>query len=81
MTIEWSGTYAEYCIADPYTAVVIPDHVTFEEAATIGLSGFTAAQALFQVGPGAKPSKPSLTNQPVSDGDCFLRMAVQNVLT
>jgi NADPH2:quinone reductase len=42
------GAYAEYAIAKASTTFHIPEHTTFEEAATIPLVTFTAGQILYQ---------------------------------
>ncbi|KAK7032846.1 chaperonin 10-like protein, partial [Favolaschia claudopus] len=42
-----SGAFAEYCVADANVLVSLPDSLTYEEAAGLGLAGFTAAQALW----------------------------------
>lgn len=60
------GTYAEYCLADPWTAVRIPEDVAFEAAASVGLSGFTASQTLFQSLEIESPLNPSAESEPVS---------------
>ncbi|KZS98656.1 GroES-like protein [Sistotremastrum niveocremeum HHB9708] len=54
----FGGSFAEYCLADPYLAVSLPESVSFEGGATLGISGFTAYQALFQKHPDATPWKP-----------------------
>ena len=35
-------------MADAQVVIPLPDHVEFEDAATLGLAGFTAAQCLWQ---------------------------------
>lgn len=42
------GAFAEYIAADPHLAARIPDHLSFEEAAPLGLGIVTAAQYLYQ---------------------------------
>jgi NADPH:quinone reductase len=42
------GSYAEYAIAPANTTFHVPENVTFEQAATLPLSGMTAALALYQ---------------------------------
>ena len=49
---ELGGTFAEYCVADAEIIISISEHVKFEDAAGIGLCGFTACQALWQHGQG-----------------------------
>ncbi|OAP58987.1 hypothetical protein AYL99_06284 [Fonsecaea erecta] len=41
------GSFAEYAVAPAHTTLHLPDHVTFEEAATIPLAAFTAAVGLY----------------------------------
>ena len=41
-----TGAYAEYAVATAATLVPKPTHLTFEEAAALGVSAFTALQAL-----------------------------------
>ncbi|KAF9465716.1 chaperonin 10-like protein [Collybia nuda] len=48
MTKELGGTFAEYCLAEAQILVTIPATLSFEDAAGIGLAGFTACQALWQ---------------------------------
>lgn len=42
------GAFAEYVAVDPHLAARIPDGVSFEEAAPLGLGVVTAAQYLYQ---------------------------------
>ncbi|KZF21421.1 GroES-like protein [Xylona heveae TC161] len=42
-------TYAEYTVVSKDTVFRIPDHVSFEEAATIPLAAYTAAVGLFRL--------------------------------
>ena len=42
------GTYAEYAVCPANTVFHIPDHTSFEEAATIPLAAFTAAIGVYQ---------------------------------
>lgn len=43
-----SATYAEYAVAPVATLARKPDSISFEQAATLGVSGVTAWQALFE---------------------------------
>lgn len=45
---EQSGTYAEKLVVDSDIVLHLPDNVTFEDGASIGIPGFTAYHALFQ---------------------------------
>lgn len=42
------GSYAEYAIAPASTTFLIPDNISFEQAAALPLSGMTAALALYR---------------------------------
>jgi NADPH:quinone reductase len=42
------GSYAEYAIVPSSTTFHLPDNISFEQAATLPLSGMTAALALYQ---------------------------------
>lgn len=42
----YRGSMAEYCVADTSNVVLKPEHLTFEEAASIPLVGLTALQVL-----------------------------------
>ncbi|KAF3922298.1 Zeta-crystallin [Dactylellina cionopaga] len=42
------GSFAEYAIAPDHTTFLIPDNISFEDAATIPLVAFTSAIALYQ---------------------------------
>ncbi|KAI0543343.1 GroES-like protein [Xylaria curta] len=42
-----NGSYAEYSVAPDWTTFHIPEHVTFEEAATVPTAALTAAIALY----------------------------------
>ncbi|CRG89693.1 Protein TOXD [Talaromyces islandicus] len=42
------GAFAEYIVAKGDTCIRIPDHMGFEEAATIGVSAITDGQGMFQ---------------------------------
>ncbi|MFK9095082.1 NADP-dependent oxidoreductase [Bacillus salipaludis] len=44
------GTYAEYTAVDSHLLAKIPDHISFEEAACVPLTGLTAWQCLFDFG-------------------------------
>ncbi|KAJ7591663.1 dehydrogenase [Mycena floridula] len=46
---EIGGTFTEYCVADAQVLIKIPENLSFEDAAGLGLASFTAAQALWQV--------------------------------
>jgi len=47
-TNEIGGTFAEYCLADAEVIISLPDDLSFEDAAGLGLAGFTACQTLWQ---------------------------------
>jgi len=42
------GSFAEYLVADPGLLIHIPDDISFESAAQLAVSCFTACQALYQ---------------------------------
>ncbi|KAK7032764.1 chaperonin 10-like protein [Favolaschia claudopus] len=44
---EASGAFAEYCVANASVLVSLPDSLAYEDAAGLGMAGFTAAQALW----------------------------------
>lgn len=62
---NFGGAFAEYVAVDARLLVKIPENVTFEEAAGIGLVGFTAAQALWQILDIPTPTKPAKESFPV----------------
>jgi len=41
------GAFAEYAVVEPEVSVKLPENITFEQGATLGIPLFTAAQALF----------------------------------
>jgi NADPH:quinone reductase-like Zn-dependent oxidoreductase len=49
---ELDGWLTEYAVADEQSLVVVPDHLSFEEAATLPCAGVTAWSAVAGVGPG-----------------------------
>ena len=44
------GAYAEYAVAKPHQISIIPQNISFKEAATIPLAGLTAYQSLVRLG-------------------------------
>ncbi|KAG7087375.1 hypothetical protein E1B28_013348 [Marasmius oreades] len=48
MSNDLGGSFAEYTVADAQIFIPLPDDVSFEDAATLGLAGFTACQTLWQ---------------------------------
>ncbi|KAG7442717.1 dehydrogenase [Guyanagaster necrorhizus] len=46
-TKEWTGTFAEYCLAEAHLVLNLPDSMSFEDASSLGLAGFTACQLLW----------------------------------
>ncbi|ESK87230.1 zinc-binding oxidoreductase [Moniliophthora roreri MCA 2997] len=59
------GTFAEYTLADAQVLIPLPGHISFEDAATLGLAGFTACQALWQNTPNV-PTLDEPTKEPFS---------------
>ncbi|OOF98063.1 hypothetical protein ASPCADRAFT_205331 [Aspergillus carbonarius ITEM 5010] len=59
-----SGAFAEYCIPKADLQIVIPDRLSFQEAATLGLGTITVGQGLYQslklAPPDAPLTKPEL---------------------
>ncbi|KAJ7510403.1 dehydrogenase [Mycena galericulata] len=49
---ETGGSFAEYCVADAHVLISLPDYLSYEDAAGLGLAAFTAAQALWISQPG-----------------------------
>jgi len=41
------GAFSEYTIADPLVSFKLPEHISYEEGASLGVPLFTAAQALY----------------------------------
>jgi NADPH2:quinone reductase len=56
-----SGTYAEAAVCDAERVFALPDHVTFEQGAALGIPCSTAYRALFQRG-GAKAGETVLVH-------------------
>ncbi|KAJ6630999.1 dehydrogenase [Mycena sp. CBHHK59/15] len=52
---ETGGSFAEYCIADAHILISLPDSLSYEDAAGLGLAAFTAAQALWISQSGLRP--------------------------
>lgn len=48
ISLEIGGAFAEYCLADAQVLIKLPDSLSFEDAAGLGLAGMTACQALWQ---------------------------------
>ncbi|XJS11665.1 NADPH:quinone reductase [Aerococcaceae bacterium WGS1372] len=46
--LEQSGTYAEQMVVDEDIAIPLPENVSFEEGASLGIPAFTAYHVLFQ---------------------------------
>ncbi|KIW74761.1 hypothetical protein Z517_11531 [Fonsecaea pedrosoi CBS 271.37] len=59
------GSFAEYAIAPAHTALHLPDHVSFEEAATIPLAAFTAAVGLYHCLQLTPPWEPATVPNPL----------------
>jgi NADPH:quinone reductase-like Zn-dependent oxidoreductase len=63
---ESGGAFAEYCVADANVLISLPDSLSYEDAAGLGLASFTAAQALWISQPGLPtPSEPTSPPFPV----------------
>ncbi|KAF7375188.1 hypothetical protein MSAN_00405400 [Mycena sanguinolenta] len=63
---ETGGSFAEYCLADPYLLISLPDSLAYEDAAGLGLAAFTAAQTLWISQPGLPtPDAPAATAFPI----------------
>jgi NADPH:quinone reductase-like Zn-dependent oxidoreductase len=45
---EFGGAFAEYVVADADLVISLPDHVSFEDGATVPLASLTACQMLYQ---------------------------------
>ncbi|UKZ55215.1 hypothetical protein TrVGV298_009034 [Trichoderma virens] len=59
------GTFAEYIVAKGDLQIKIPDNMTFEEAATLGVSVSTVGQSLYQFLDLALPTAPSTDATPI----------------
>jgi NADPH:quinone reductase-like Zn-dependent oxidoreductase len=59
------GSYAEYLVADARLVISLPENLSFENAAGLGVTGFTACQMLYQVQHLATPYSPTTTREPV----------------
>ncbi|KAJ6466609.1 dehydrogenase [Mycena vitilis] len=63
---ETGGAFAQYCVADAQVLISLPDTLGDEDAAGLGLAGFTAAQALWISQSGLPtPSAPAPTPFPI----------------
>lgn len=60
-----SGAFAEHIIAKGDLQFKIPDHFSFDEAATLGLGVITAGQGLYQSLGFPLPNKPSENKLPL----------------
>ncbi|KZT42517.1 GroES-like protein [Sistotremastrum suecicum HHB10207 ss-3] len=65
ISTEFGGTFAEYCVADASLVVSLPDDLSFENAASLGISGFTAMQIVFQKQPETSPFSPLAQPKPL----------------
>lgn len=65
---ETGGSFAEYCVADAQVLVTLPDSLSYEDAAGLGLSGFTACQTLWQNRDIPTPLEPAEEPFPVRPG-------------
>jgi hypothetical protein len=61
------GAFAEYLVTDGELVISLPDNLAFEDAATLGVAGFTTCQMLWQSQSLASPSNPVTSPTPVSD--------------
>ncbi|KAL5050984.1 hypothetical protein BDW71DRAFT_194090 [Aspergillus fruticulosus] len=59
------GTFAEYVVAKGDIQMHIPDNLSFEEAATLGVGIMTVGQALYQSLKLALPTEPVKTPEPI----------------
>lgn len=48
VAVSEGGSFAEYCLADAHILIKIPESLSFEDAAGVGMAGLTASQALWQ---------------------------------
>jgi len=59
------GAFAEYIVAKGDVQMHIPEHLSFEEAATLGVGSLTIGQALYQSLKLPLPTKPAKDSLPV----------------
>jgi NADPH:quinone reductase-like Zn-dependent oxidoreductase len=45
---DLGGSFAEYCVVDAQVLIPIPDSLSYDDAAGVGMAGLTACQALWQ---------------------------------
>ncbi|KAH9888191.1 putative alcohol dehydrogenase [Xylariomycetidae sp. FL2044] len=60
-----SGAFQEYVVARPHVALKIPDNLSFEEAATLGVSVTTCGQGLYKALKLPLPTEPATEPFPV----------------
>lgn len=66
------GAFAEYIVAKGDTCIRIPEHMGFEEAATIGVSAITDGQGMFQAMGLELPVATTGEENPQKKGDFLL---------
>ncbi|KAL0570433.1 hypothetical protein V5O48_011527 [Marasmius crinis-equi] len=81
------GAFAEYTVADAQVVIPLPEDISFEDAATLGLAGFTACQTLWQYRELPTPSEPATKPSPLlvwggatSVGQIAIQLAKQSGL-
>jgi len=65
LAADLGGTFAEYTLADARVVISIPESLSFEDAATLGLAGYTACQTLWQSLTLPTPLEPTKGHLPV----------------
>lgn len=63
--IGLNGAYAEYLVTDPALVIAIPDYMSFEHAAQLGVACFTVCQCLYQCLQLPTPLNPTSTPEDV----------------
>ncbi|WP_163337411.1 NADPH:quinone reductase [Desulfopila sp. IMCC35008] len=71
-----SGTYAEYCCCAVRDIHPLPDNISFEEGAALGVPAATAYRALFMRGAGRKGEKVLIHGASGSVGLCAIQLGV-----
>ncbi|KAL1982381.1 hypothetical protein VTN96DRAFT_1412 [Rasamsonia emersonii] len=65
VTQKENGAFAEYIVAKGDLANKIPDNLSFEDAATLGMGLITVAQGMYQALGLARPERPITQSEPV----------------
>jgi NADPH:quinone reductase-like Zn-dependent oxidoreductase len=64
--VDDNGAFAEYLVSSTHTLIRLPDSMSFEDAAQLGVSSFTASQMLWETLDLPRPTDASPPHEPIT---------------